>query len=67
MIAVMALDQHMARVVAAPGSTGDLGQQLAEPLGGSKIGAEQAVVGVQDHYQRDMGEMMPFGEHLCAH
>ena len=48
----------------APGTSGHLHDQLCHALGGAKIGAEQAMVRIEDADQRDIGEMVALGEHL---
>ena len=62
----MGLDQHPARLVAAPGAAGDLLDLLEAALGGAQIAARQAEVGVDHPDQRQVGEMIALGDQLGA-
>ena len=52
MIRIFRLDQHFAALVLAPGAAGDLHDGLREALGGTKIGAEETLIGIEHHHQR---------------
>ncbi len=67
MVAVVALHEHRAGMLAATGAPRHLGQQLPHALAAAKIRAHQAVVGAEDHCERHAGEMVPLGQHLGAH
>ena len=58
------LDQYLARFVGAAGAAADLHDQLEQALARAEIGAVQSLVGVQDSHQRDIGEVVPLGQHL---
>ena len=61
------LHDHLARQRGAPGAARHLKQQGREPLGRPEIGAVECVVGAKHADQRKAREIVPFGEHLCAH
>ena len=48
------------------GAAGHLHDRLRQPFAGSKVRAEQPVVGVDDADQRQLWKMMPFRQHLGA-
>ena len=66
MLRELSLHQHFAGPARAPGATGHLHDGLRQPLGGSEVGAEQALVGIEHAHQRDIGEVMTLGQHLRA-
>ena len=66
-LGILGLDQHFATTVFAAGTSGDLHDGLREALGGTKIGAEQSLVGIEYHYQRQARKMMTLGHDLRAH
>ena len=66
MIGILRLDQHFARPLGATRATGDLHDRLRQPLAGAKVRAEQALVGVQHHDQRDVRKIVALGQHLRA-
>ena len=47
-------------------AAGHLRDGLRETLGGAKVAGEQALIGIQDHHQADLGKVMTLGEHLRA-
>ena len=66
MVRVVGLDQY------APGSRARprarrLGEQLEGSLGTPEIWHPEPLVGHQDTHESHIGEIMPFGHHLCAH
>lgn len=60
------LHHHFAAELAAPGSPGDLGQQLEGSLSGPKIGNVETDVGVENSDQGDFRKVKAFGDHLGA-
>ena len=60
------LNQHFPGARGAPGAARDLGDGLGQPLGGAKIAGEQPLIGIQDHHQAHVREVMSLGEHLRA-
>ena len=63
---LVGLDQHPARLLAAPGAAGDLGDLLEAALGGAQIAARQAEIGVDHADQGEVGEMIALGDELGA-
>src|SRR6476619_4991391 len=66
MIRVISLNQNFAGQITASGSTSDLGQQLEGPLGGAEIGQRQTGVDRYHTNQRNIWEIVTFGEYLGA-
>src|SRR5687768_12568227 len=67
MFRVVGLDENAARKIAAPGSSGDLRQDLKRAFGGSKIREAQSDV-YRDHAdQRYVVKIVALREHLCSH
>ena len=62
----MGLDQHPARLVAAPGAAGDLLDLLEAALGGAQIAAVEPEVGIDHADQGQVGEMIALGDQLGA-
>ena len=62
----MGLDQHAARLVAAPGAAGDLLDLLEAALGGAQVAARQAEIGVDHPDQGQVGEVIALGDQLGA-
>ena len=62
----MGLDQHAARLVAAPGAAGDLLDLLEAALGRAKVAALEAEVGVDHADQGQIGEVIALGDQLRA-
>src|ERR1700733_6815803 len=52
--------------MAAPGATGDLGEELEGAFGGAKIGAAEGEIGSYDSDERDALEIVALGDHLRA-
>ena len=63
---VTGLDQHFTGAFMATGATGHLHDQLGHALTGAEVGAEQAVIGVEDADQCDVRKMVTLGKHLRA-
>src|SRR5258706_3039846 len=61
---IFRLDQHLAGARAASGAPGHLHDGLRQAFGGAKIGAEQALVGIDHGDQRYAREMVTLGHHL---
>ena len=64
MCRVFGLQQYLTGAFGATRTTCDLSHQLRHLLLPAKVGAKQASIGVENNYERDIREMMPFGEHL---
>ena len=62
----MGLDQHAARLVAAPGAAGDLLDLLEAALGGAQVAALQAEIGIDHADQGQVGEVIALGDQLGA-
>ena len=62
----MGLDQHAARLVAAPGAPGDLLDLLEAALGGAQVAALKAEVGIDHPDQGQVGEVIALGDQLGA-
>ena len=62
----MGLDEHAAGLVAAAGAAGDLLDLLEAALGGAKIAAGEAEVGIDHADQRQVGEVIALGDQLRA-
>ena len=60
------LQQGMSQLVAAPGASGRLTQELERALGRARIGVGEADVGVDDADKGQMREVVPFGDELRA-
>ena len=67
MLGIFGLDQNFAATALAASAAGHLHDRLCESLGGAKVGAEQTLIGIQHHHQRQAREMMALGHHLRAH
>ncbi len=65
-IGIPGLHQNAARTLSPAGPARHLRQQLERPLGRSEVRDVQAGVGVGDHHQGDVGEIVPLGYHLSA-
>jgi hypothetical protein len=66
-IGIDGLDQHDPRHVAASGAAGDLGEKLKGALGRAEIRHAEADIGRDHAHQRDIGNIVPLGDHLRAH
>jgi hypothetical protein len=67
MLRVQRLQDHGARLVAAPGAPGHLLDHLAHAFQRPVIGTVERLVDVDDHDQRHAGKMVSLGQHLCAY
>ena len=67
MVRSIRLQYHPAGSVAPPGPAGNLGQQLKSAFTGSKIRKTQGKIRTDNADQGDVGEIMPFGNHLGAY
>ena len=47
-------------------ASGDLNDRLSKSFTRAKVCAKQALVGIDDANKGELGEMVSFGEHLCA-
>ena len=56
MVRMPGLNGHSTRPVMTPGAPGDLDDQLGHAFAGAEVGAEQAVIGIQDTDQGDLRE-----------
>jgi hypothetical protein len=65
-VGVLGLDQHLARPFGAAGTTGDLHQLREQALGRTPVGGKQRRVGSHGANQRELREIMAFGQHLGA-
>ena len=63
---IFGLDEYLSATVAATRATGDLHDGLCEAFGGAKVGAEETLIGIEYHDQRNVGEVVTFGDHLRA-
>ena len=66
MLRTLRLNQDRAGLLRPSGAAGDLDDELCQPLIAARVGAEQALVGIDDPDERDFGKMMSFGQHLRA-
>src|SRR3990167_4437879 len=66
MVGQVALDDHLAGFLGAPGAAGDLDDQLGHALAGAKVGVEQPAVGIENRHQGHAWEVVALGEHLGA-
>src|SRR5690554_2476299 len=55
----MALDNYFAWLLGASGASGHLDDQLGHALAGTKVGREQAAIGIQDRNQRYLRKVVP--------
>lgn len=62
----MGLDDDLAEAIAAPGASGDLGEELKGAFAGAKVRHMEAEIGVENSDEGDIGEVEAFGDHLCA-
>ena len=62
----MGLDEHAARLVAAPGAAGDLLDLLEAALGRAQVAAGEAEVGIDHADQGQVGEVIALGDQLGA-
>ena len=62
----MGLDQHPPGFVAAAGAPGDLLDLLEAALGGAKVAAGQAEIGIDHADQGEVGEVIALGHQLGA-
>src|SRR6476620_4900627 len=58
------LDQYLSWYISTSGSSRNLHQLRKQAFRRAKICAEQGNVGIQDTYQRQVGEIMAFGQNL---
>ena len=63
---VVGLDDNLTGIIAASGTAGRLGDQLECPLRSAKIGKAQHQVRCQNADNRDIREIVAFGDHLRA-
>ena len=61
------LHQHSGTGVAPSGPAGQLRDQRESALLGPEVGEAERLVGVQDHAQGDVREVMSLGHHLRTH
>ena len=66
MLGELRLDQHFARQFGAAGAAGDLHQLGKQALGCAAVGGEQRGIGTERTDQRQLGEVVPLGQHLRA-
>ena len=60
------LDNDLARAIAAPGTAGDLLQQIVGALPCAKVGQLEGEVGIDHAYERDLGKIETLCDHLGA-
>src|SRR5690554_4472225 len=60
------LNDDLSGAVGAAGAAGDLGEKLEGALGGAEVREVEAHVREHDADQRDVGEVVAFGDHLGA-
>ena len=65
-IGVDGLDEHLPGQVSAARAARHLGQQLKRSLGGAEIRHPQSDVGGHHAHQRDVRNVVTFGDHLRA-
>ena len=63
---VEALDDHAPAARPAPAAAGELRDERERALLRSEVGEPQCRVGVEDHGERDVGEVVPLRHHLRA-
>ena len=61
------LQHDFAGRVAAAGAPRNLRQQLKGPFGGAKVRKAERGIGADHAHQRDVGDVVAFGDHLRAH
>ena len=61
------LNDHRSRPRAASGAARHLSQQLKGTLRGPEVRQIEVHVSIDDPYQRDLREVQPLRDHLCAH
>ena len=66
LIGRVALQQHMALLMFAPRAAGNLLQQLEGVFRSAQIAAGKAQIRIDHAYQREVREMVAFGQHLRA-
>jgi hypothetical protein len=66
MIGLVRLEDDLAGRVGAACSTGDLGEQLEGSFGCAEVWEGKALIGERDTNERDRGDVVAFGDHLCA-
>ena len=66
MVGQVALQDHLARHVAAPGAARHLGQELERALGRAEVGQAEAHVGVDHAHQRHARKVVALRDHLGA-
>ena len=64
---VARLHQHFARLLAAAGTAADLRERGKKPFRGTVVRRQQCAVRIEDADQRQVREVVPFGEQLRAH
>ncbi len=60
------LNENLTGAAFTSGSSSDLNDRLGHALSAAKIGAEQALIGINNSHQRQIRKVMSLGEHLCA-
>ncbi len=66
-VRIAGLDDHLPRTLPPAGPARSLHQKLEGPLCSAVVRQVAAQVRVGRYDQRDLGEMVPFGQHLGAH
>ena len=66
MLRVVSLDQHRAWFFPSASAPRDLNDLLGQLFGSAKINPIKALISIHDANQRELGEIMPFGQHLGA-
>src|SRR4029077_14078747 len=65
-LGIKSLDQDAAGEIAAPGTAGDLREELEGAFGGAEVRHVEGAIGADDADQRNPVEVMTLGEHLRA-
>ena len=66
MLGVATLHQHVSGQVTAAGASCHLLQQLAHALGSAEVCAEQTAIGILNHHEGYLGQVVSLGQHLCT-
>ena len=66
MFGIVRLQDHVARALRATGTTRDLHDELAEPFGRAEVDAVQAFVDADHDDERQVRQIVAFGQHLRA-
>ena len=61
------LDDHFSPEISAARPSGDLRYEVKGPFAGPEIRQVQVRIGGYHPYQRNLGEIEPFSDHLCAY